>query len=38
MTGRDTGATGTDFANYIIETMQDPALERRWSQASGAAA
>jgi isocitrate dehydrogenase (NAD+) len=38
MTGRNTGATGTDFANYVLETMQDPNLESRWRQASGAAA
>jgi isocitrate dehydrogenase (NAD+) len=34
MTGRNTGATGTDFANYVLETMQDPNLESRWRQAS----
>jgi isocitrate dehydrogenase (NAD+) len=30
MTGRDTGATGEEFASYIIETMKDPKLEERW--------
>jgi isocitrate dehydrogenase (NAD+) len=30
MTGRPTGATGKDFADYILETVNDPALERRW--------
>lgn len=30
MTGRDTGATGAEYANYIMETMQDPKLEERW--------
>jgi isocitrate dehydrogenase (NAD+) len=38
MTGRSTGATGSDFANYILETMQDPNLETRWRAASGVAA
>ena len=38
MTGRNTGATGTEFANYVLETMQDPNLETRWRQASGVAA
>ncbi|HEY7270217.1 MAG TPA: isocitrate/isopropylmalate family dehydrogenase [Dehalococcoidia bacterium] len=38
MTGRNTGATGNEFANYILETMQDPNLETRWSRASGVAA
>lgn len=37
MTGRSTGATGADFANYIMETVQDPNLEARWSRASGVA-
>jgi isocitrate dehydrogenase (NAD+) len=31
MTGRDTGATGEEFANYIMETIQDPNLEDRWN-------
>jgi isocitrate dehydrogenase (NAD+) len=30
MTGRDTGATGDEYANYIMETMQDPHLKDRW--------
>ena len=30
MTGRDTGCTGREFAEYIMETMQDPSLEERW--------
>jgi isocitrate dehydrogenase (NAD+) len=38
MTGRDTGATGPEFANYILATMQDPDLESRWQKASGVAA
>ena len=29
-TGRDTGATGAEYANYIMETMQDPNLQERW--------
>ncbi len=30
MTGRPTGATGKDFADYILETVQDAKLEERW--------
>jgi isocitrate/isopropylmalate dehydrogenase len=29
-TGRDTGATGAEYAHYIMETMQDPSLKERW--------
>jgi hypothetical protein len=29
-TGRDTGATGAEYASYIMETMQDPRLKERW--------
>ncbi len=38
MTGRATGARGSDFAEYIMETLQDPKLEERWKAASGTAA
>lgn len=30
MTGRDTGATGEEYAKYIMETIQDSALEEKW--------
>ena len=30
MTGRDTGATGNQFADYIMETMQRPDIEKVW--------
>ena len=30
ITGRDTGATGAEFANYIMETLQDPGLKEKW--------
>ncbi|MCK4645572.1 MAG: isocitrate/isopropylmalate dehydrogenase family protein [Candidatus Aminicenantes bacterium] len=30
ITGRDTGATGAEFANYIMETLQDPELKEKW--------
>lgn len=30
MTGRPTGATGSEFADYILETIRDPELEERW--------
>jgi isocitrate dehydrogenase (NAD+) len=29
MTGRDTGATGRDYAEYLMETMSDPNVEQR---------
>ncbi|MFX1526604.1 MAG: isocitrate/isopropylmalate family dehydrogenase [Promethearchaeota archaeon] len=31
VTGRDTGATGEDYAKYIMETIQDPNLEEKWN-------
>ena len=34
MTGRSTGATGSDFGNYIMETVQEDNLEERWAQYS----
>jgi isocitrate dehydrogenase (NAD+) len=30
ITGRDTGCTGAEVANYIMETLEDPKLEERW--------
>ena len=30
MTGRDTGCTGAEYAEYLMETMEDPNLEKRW--------
>lgn len=30
ITGRDTGTTGAEFANYIMETLQDPKLKEKW--------
>jgi isocitrate dehydrogenase (NAD+) len=32
MTGRDTGATGEELGNYVLQTVQDPRLEPRWQQ------
>jgi isocitrate dehydrogenase (NAD+) len=37
MTGRDTGATTRDFADYVLETVRAPDLERRWQSAIEAA-
>jgi isocitrate dehydrogenase (NAD+) len=31
ITGRPTGASGHDYANYLMETLQDPNLEKRWN-------
>jgi isocitrate dehydrogenase (NAD+) len=30
LTGRDTGATGAELADYIMETLQDPNLKEKW--------
>ena len=30
MTGRDTGATGREYCDYLLETVKDPRLEERW--------
>lgn len=30
VTGRSTGATGQAFAEYVMETLQDPNLNKRW--------
>jgi hypothetical protein len=30
VTGRPTGASGTAFTDYLMETLQDPGLEQRW--------
>ena len=30
ITGRDTGATGAELAEYLMETLQDPGLKEKW--------
>ncbi len=30
MTGRDTGATGDEFAQYVLDTMARPDIEKVW--------
>ncbi|NLI74454.1 MAG: isocitrate/isopropylmalate dehydrogenase family protein [Euryarchaeota archaeon] len=30
MTGRSNGATGNEFAQYILDTVRDPDLEKKW--------
>lgn len=30
LTGRDTGATGAELANYLMETLQNPDLKEKW--------
>ena len=32
ITGRDTGATSSEFGDYIMDTVQDPTLDSRWEQ------
>ncbi|MFQ5472022.1 MAG: isocitrate/isopropylmalate family dehydrogenase [Dehalococcoidia bacterium] len=38
ITGRDTGAKGSEFADYIMETLADPNLEQKWESLSKASA
>lgn len=35
MTGRPTGATGREFCDYILETIEDPNLQKRWESYTG---
>lgn len=30
LTGRSDGATGAEFSDYVMETLQDPELEAKW--------
>jgi isocitrate dehydrogenase (NAD+) len=30
MTGRSNGATGQEFAQYVLDTVNDPGLEAKW--------
>jgi len=30
ITGRDTGATGAELSDYLMETLQDPGLKEKW--------
>lgn len=30
ITGRDTGSTGEEYADYLMETIQDPNLKEKW--------
>ena len=30
LTGRDDGATGEEYAKYIMDTVLDPDLESKW--------
>ncbi len=32
LTGRDTGSTGAEYAEYLMETMLDPSLKERWEK------
>jgi len=38
ITGRDTGAKGEAFADYIMDTLADPGLEQKWESLSKAGA
>jgi isocitrate dehydrogenase (NAD+) len=35
MTGRDTGATSKEFGDYVLATVKDPDLEKRWKEYAG---
>lgn len=35
VTGRSNGATGAEFAKYVMETVKDPDLERKWKSYQG---
>ena len=35
LTGRSDGATGAEFADYVMETLQDQKLEARWNGYQG---
>ena len=30
MTGRSTGATGQEFGDYVVDTVNDSSLDSRW--------
>jgi isocitrate dehydrogenase (NAD+) len=32
LTGRPNGATGDEYAHYVIETLKDPKLEEKWNK------
>ncbi|MBD3425926.1 MAG: isocitrate/isopropylmalate dehydrogenase family protein [Candidatus Omnitrophica bacterium] len=36
ITGRDTGATGEEFTSYILEWVENPKLEKKWKEYTGA--
>ncbi len=33
VTGRENGATGEEFSEYIMKTLSDPQLKQKWSAA-----
>ena len=35
MTGRSSGATGKEFGDYLMSTIQEPDLEERWARYTG---
>ncbi|HIE05596.1 MAG TPA: isocitrate/isopropylmalate dehydrogenase family protein, partial [bacterium (Candidatus Stahlbacteria)] len=35
MTGRSTGATGREYCDYILATIADPDLDRKWQSYQG---
>ena len=35
LTGRSDGATGEEYARYVIDTIRDPDLENKWKSYQG---
>ena len=35
LTGRSTGATAKEFGDYVMATVEDPAVESRWREYAG---
>ena len=36
ITGRDTGCTGQEYGQYVLDTVADPGLESKWKSYAGA--
>jgi hypothetical protein len=36
ITGRDTGCTGEEYGQYVLDTVADPDLEPKWKSYAGA--
>ena len=36
ITGRDTGCTGQEYGQYVLDTVADPDLDSKWKSYAGA--